>query len=66
MNYYIAFVNEDGYDWCSVATNDYDKIVEIYELLCPPPGWEMELRVTEEDIDTHVHYEVLRSTHNFM
>lgn len=64
MNYYIAFITEDGTDWCVLAGTDYDYITTIFETLSAPPGFNMELRATEEDIDTHVTYEVLRFDHS--
>lgn len=64
MNYYIAFITEDGFDWCVLESTDYDYIYRVFEDLSAPPGFNMELRVTEEDVDTHVTYEVLRYDHS--
>jgi hypothetical protein len=64
MNYYIAFISENGTDWAVLESTDYDYINRVYEEICAPPGYNTELRATEEDIDTHLSYEVLRYDHS--
>lgn len=59
MNYYIALINQYGEDWGLMFSTDYDFIKRAFEALAPPAGCIAELRETEEDIDTHLHYEVL-------
>lgn len=64
MNYYIAYINKDGLDWAVFQTTDEEYARRVFEDLSTIPGWNMELRATEEDIDTHLHYEVLRYDHS--
>ena len=64
MNYYIAFLNEEGFEWCVLQTTDKEYAYKVFEDMCPPPGYNMELRATEEDIDTHINYEVLGYDHS--
>lgn len=64
MNYYIAYINKDGLDWAVFQTTDEEYAYRVFEDLSTIPGWNIELRATEEDIDTHLHYEVLRYDHS--
>lgn len=64
MNYYIVFIDKDDFEWAIMESTDYEFINRVYEELCPPPGYNTELRSTEEDIDTHLTYEVLRYDHS--
>ena len=60
MHYLIVWINEERFEWCILATDDEDFACKIFEELSAPPGWNIELRATEEDIDTYLNYEVLR------
>ena len=60
MNYFIAFIAEDEFEWCVMESTDFDYISKIYESMSAPPGYNTELRATEEDIETYRTYEVLR------
>lgn len=60
MNYFISFTNAEEFDWCVLVTDDYDYAYKVFEDLCPLPGYKMELRATDQDIDTYTNYEVLR------
>lgn len=61
MNYFIAMIRkEDGFDWCIMESTDYDYIYRVFEDMVKPPEYDIELRATEEDIDTYLSYEVLR------
>lgn len=64
MNYLICFVNENGEDWCIVSGDGYDYMYNLFEKMSPPPGWNMELRETEEDVDTYMDYTVIRYDHS--
>lgn len=63
MNYYIAFITEDGSEWNVMESTDYDYIYDVFENLSAPPGFNMELRAIEEDADEE-DYEVLRYDHS--
>lgn len=60
MNYYIAFINEEGQDWCVLETTDKAYAYKVYDELSAPWGYDKELRQTESDVDTHLSYEVLK------
>lgn len=60
MNYFICFINSEDFDWCALETTDMEYAHRVFEDLLAPPGWKMELRCTEEDIDTYINYELLR------
>ena len=64
MNYFIVFIKEDGFEWCILETTDDLYATRVFEDLSTPPGYNMELRQTEEDVDTHLNYEVLRYDHS--
>lgn len=59
MNYMISFVNEEGFDWCLYETTNYDKAYDFFNAIAPPPGWSVELRETDEDVDVFISYTVL-------
>lgn len=60
MNYFIAFMTEDEFEWCVLQTTDEDYAYKVFEDLSAPPGYNMELRCTTENIETYRTYEVLR------
>ena len=60
MNYYIALINQEQFEWCILATDSEDFAYKVFEEFSAPPGWNAELRATTEDVDTHLNYEVLR------
>lgn len=64
MNYFISFMRQDGDEWCVLVTTDDEYAYKVFEDLCSPPGWNMELRCTKEDIDTYLNYDVLRYDHS--
>lgn len=63
MNYFISFMHKEGDEWCVFFTTDEEYAYKVFEDLCPPPNWNMELRCTKEDIETYLDYEVLRYDH---
>ena len=65
MRYYIASINKDGYDWAILESNDLDYITRVFNDLSLPPGYTMELRETAESLDTHLNYNVLRTSEEF-
>lgn len=61
MNYYIALVDEYGNDYGIMESTDKDYISKVFmDLVTPPAYSRMELRGTEEDLDTHLDYEIIR------
>ena len=60
MNYYIAFVRSDGFEWAVIESTEYRYINTLFDNLTPPPEYHKELRATTEDIDTHLSYEVIK------
>ena len=62
--YYIALIDDNDMDWCILESDDYDYLLDIFEKMSAPPGYNMELRRRDEDIDTHLFYEVLRYDHS--
>jgi len=62
--YFITFFNEDEFEWCVLSTDDREYAFRVFKDLSAPPGWNMELRSTEEDIETFRTYEVLRYDHS--
>ena len=60
MNYFIVFVDANEFEWCVLLTRDYEYATRVFEDLCALPGWNIELRQTEEDIDTYKSYELLK------
>ena len=64
MNYFIAFMTEDEFDWCVLQTTDEEYAYRVFEDLDAPPGFNVELRCTTEDIETYRTYEVLRYDHS--
>lgn len=60
MNYYIAFINKSGFDWCVMESTNKDYITAVFDNLTPPPEYTKELRATPESIDTHLIYEVIK------
>lgn len=60
MNYFIVFINDEGFEWGVLENTDYKYSLRVFEDLSAPPGWKIELRQTEEDVDTHLFYELLR------
>lgn len=59
MNYFIAFIGEDEFEWCVLQTTDKEYATKVFKDLDSPPGWNMELRATEESIETYRSYYVL-------
>ena len=59
-NYYIALIDKDGNEWGILESTDYDYIYRVFEDMSAPPDYDMELRGTNEDVDTHLDYTVLR------
>ena len=64
MNYFIVFLRQDKFEWCVLETEDEDYAYQVFEDMSAPPDWNMELRATEEDVDTCLNYEVLRYDHS--
>ncbi len=65
MNYYIALVKKDGFDWSVLDSTDKDFIKAAYDGICVPLEYDYkELRVTSEDLDTHLTYDVLETSRN--
>ena len=64
MNYFIAFISEEEFEWCVLETTDYEYALMVFEDLSAPPGWNMELRATYESVETYRTYEVLRYDHS--
>lgn len=64
MNYFIAFMREDEFEWCVLQTTDEEYAYRVFEDISAPPGYNVELRCTEEDIETYRTYEVLRYDHS--
>ena len=64
MNYFIVFLREDDYEWCVFQTTSEDYANRVFDDLCSPPYWNMELRATEEDVDTYTTCCVLRYDHS--
>ena len=60
MTYFIALIREDEFEWCILQTEDDVYAHSVFEDLNPPPGCNMELRCTEEDIETYRTYDILR------
>ena len=60
MNYFIVFIARDGFEWCVLESKNHGHISRVFaELALPPEYEEMELRCTDEPVDTHLHYDVL-------
>jgi hypothetical protein len=59
MNYFIAFIDENDFDWCVFETTDENYAYRVYEDLVPPPEYYKELRCTNESIDTYLDYDIL-------
>ncbi len=64
MNYYIVFIDKDDFEWCVISGTDEEFMFNLFEEISPPPGYNMELRSTDEDLDTHLYYEVIRYNHS--
>lgn len=64
MNYFIVFYNEEEFEWCVLETTDEVYAYRVFEDLSAPPDWNMELRCTEEPVETYRSYEVLRFDHS--
>lgn len=69
MNYFITFIRQDEAEWCGLVTTDKEYAYKVFEDLCTPPNWNMELRCTEKDIDIYsagdiLDYDVLRYDHS--
>lgn len=63
-NYLIMLIDENDDDWCVFTTTDYDYAIDLFDRMTPPPGYNMELRETTEDVDTYVDYLVIRYNHS--
>ncbi len=63
MNYFIAFIDENDFDWCVFETTDKNYAYRVYEDLVPPPEYYKELRKTSEPIDTYLSYDIIDSTY---
>lgn len=60
-NYYIALIDNDKNEWGILESTDFNYISRVFEDMSAPPDYcSIELRGTNEDIDTHLDYEVLR------
>ena len=64
MTYFIALIRQDDFEWCVLQTEDEEYVYRVFEDFCAPPNWNVELRTTEEDVDTYRNYEVLRYDHS--
>lgn len=65
MNYFIALITEDEmFEWCILQTADKDYAYKVFKDLSAPPGYNMELRCTTEDIETYRTYDVLGYNHS--
>ena len=60
MNYYIVFIDKDDFEWAIISGIDEEYMFDLFEQMSPPPGYNMELRSTDEDLDTHLNYKVIR------
>ena len=60
MNYFIAFVRDDEFEWCVFRTTDKDYAIKVFEDLDAPPEYTAELRCTTEDIETYKSYDVMK------
>lgn len=57
--YFISFIDENEIDWCILTSSDYDYIYRIFQDICFPSEYIIELRGTDEDIETCLDWEVL-------
>ena len=39
MNYFIAFIGEDEFEWCVLQTTDKEYATKVFKDLDSPPGW---------------------------
>ncbi len=60
MNYFIAFIRKDEFEWCVFETTDEKYAYKVFDDLCAPPGYNMELRCTPEPIETYRSYGILK------
>ena len=61
MIYFITFIREDEFEWCVFNTHNKEYAYKTFEDLFSPPEYDMELRVTNEPIETFRNYDVLMS-----
>lgn len=59
-HYFISLIDNDGMDWCILESPDYGYIAKVFDDMAAPPNYDMELRGTNEDIDTCLTWDVLR------
>ena len=64
MNYYIALINKYGEDWALITSTNFDYIKRVFDDMWPPHDCAVELRATDEPLDTHLDYEILARTEN--
>lgn len=61
-HYYIALIDEDLNEWGILESSDLDYISKVFEDIAPQHI--AELRGTDEDLDTHLGYEVIGTKRN--
>ena len=58
--YFIAFIDGEDFEWCVFQSEDKDFACKVYDNLCCPPEYRMELRSTVEPLETYRTYDVIK------